>query len=215
MQTEKLLKSLEEEDEIGVRVAILSDVDVNAQNEEGLSALHYFAMTRDKFFMKYTLEKGAAVDIKDRYGRTPLYRCITHHFCEGIRILLDHGAEIVADENGNTLAHVAAEKGRFETLKTLHSAGISLSATNKMGDTALHVLCKRKHHSEDTLESLKFLVSHGLSMTDKNHLGYTAVDFLKKTVKGIDNHYVKSSFEDVILGSSVYLADEIDSAIKF
>jgi ankyrin repeat protein len=45
---------------------------VNTKSNEGMTALHLAARTRNASFVRYLLGKGARTDIKDASGRTPL-----------------------------------------------------------------------------------------------------------------------------------------------
>jgi hypothetical protein len=45
--------------------------DVNAVNDNGESALH-IAVTRGDALVRFLVEKGAKLDLKDKSGRTPL-----------------------------------------------------------------------------------------------------------------------------------------------
>jgi ankyrin repeat protein len=46
--------------------------DINAVSENGQTALHLAVTVRSESFIRFLLERGARVDIKDKQGRTPL-----------------------------------------------------------------------------------------------------------------------------------------------
>lgn len=73
----------------------LSNCDVDEQEETtGFTALHYCAQNKYLDIAKFLIDNGAAVDIKDNYGNTPLFKAV--FFSEGktemIKLLLDAGA---------------------------------------------------------------------------------------------------------------------------
>src|SRR5262249_52243805 len=46
-------------------------LDINAYNDAGLTPLH-IAVNRDDAVIKFLVERGAKMDMKDKQGRTPL-----------------------------------------------------------------------------------------------------------------------------------------------
>jgi ankyrin repeat protein len=54
-----------------VKVCVEHGVDVNAVNDTGQTALHFAVQSGDSL-VRYLAQKGAALDVKDRQGRTPL-----------------------------------------------------------------------------------------------------------------------------------------------
>ena len=46
--------------------------DINAANETGQTALHLAVTVRSEAFIRFLIERGARLDIKDKQGRTPL-----------------------------------------------------------------------------------------------------------------------------------------------
>lgn len=54
------------------------------------------------------------------YLQTPLHYCCRYGFVEGLRLLLEKGADYnLVDGNGNNLLHVSFEFGKFECIKVL------------------------------------------------------------------------------------------------
>jgi hypothetical protein len=61
-----------EEGTIAAMKALLDrGADVNAVNENGETALH-IAVTRGDSLVRFLAERGASLDLKDKYNRTPL-----------------------------------------------------------------------------------------------------------------------------------------------
>ena len=92
-----------------------------------------------------------------RVGTSPLILAVAsgHSYC--LREILKHSAELdlvsVLSENGATLAHIAARKGDFVTLKTILTTERSLCTVGDIrGATPLHVCAYHGH--VDCLSSL-------------------------------------------------------------
>ena len=55
-----------------VRIAFDAGVDVNAANEEGLTAMHGAALNGADGVVQFLVSKGAQLDVRDRHQQTPL-----------------------------------------------------------------------------------------------------------------------------------------------
>jgi ankyrin repeat protein len=68
---------------------------VNAQNNEGWTALHFAAQDYQAEMARWLLEHGAAVDPQDQHGNTPLWRAVFNSQGRGnmISVLLGKGAD--------------------------------------------------------------------------------------------------------------------------
>ncbi|KAF9360327.1 hypothetical protein BGX26_009797 [Mortierella sp. AD094] len=87
-------------------------VPVNAQDENGYSALHAAASYGHEDLITYLLEKGANVNIQDPDGDTPLFVCET---VEIVKMLIDGGADAThVNENEMTAAENAEEEEWLE-----------------------------------------------------------------------------------------------------
>jgi ankyrin repeat protein len=50
----------------------LPGLDLNSQDDDGMTALHYATKRDNLLFVKALLKSGAKVTLKDKYGRTPI-----------------------------------------------------------------------------------------------------------------------------------------------
>jgi ankyrin len=55
-----------------VRIAVEAGADVNAADEDGLTAMHGAAANGANGVVQYLVQKGAKLDVRDRYQQTPL-----------------------------------------------------------------------------------------------------------------------------------------------
>ncbi|KAG0001541.1 hypothetical protein BGZ80_005608 [Entomortierella chlamydospora] len=95
-----------------VKSFIEKGVSVDAQDENGYSALHAAASYAHEDLITYLLEKGANVNIQDPDGDTPLFVCET---VEIAKMLIDGGADAThVNEDEMTAAENAEEEEWFE-----------------------------------------------------------------------------------------------------
>jgi ankyrin repeat protein len=86
--------------------------------------------------VKFLLEYGARVDVRDRQGRMPLHWNLIHP--EAVSLLLAQGADINArDAEDRTPLHTVAWEGLEEVVKTLVERGAEVNALDKLGRTPL------------------------------------------------------------------------------
>lgn len=87
------------------------------------------------------------LNLQDCRKRTPLHIAALHGHTECAGFLLEHGAEIsIFDEDGRTPLIAAAQYGQLQIVDLLISSKVDLiSVVDKMGNTALHWACMKKH----------------------------------------------------------------------
>lgn len=76
-----------------IKQLISNDVDVQYQDHQGYTGLHLATLYQRTDIMMELIQRGAMIDAKDRQsGRTPLH-CGCEVYClEGVKMLIDHGA---------------------------------------------------------------------------------------------------------------------------
>ncbi len=82
---------------------IAHGADINHQDRNGWSALHFAVQERHIDGVNCLLTKGAAIDPKDAYGNTPLWRAAFDargHY-ELVRLLAAHGADPHSKNNSD------------------------------------------------------------------------------------------------------------------
>jgi len=122
---------------------------------------------------RFLLANHAAVDAKDRWGRTPLFAAIyeeplVFNRIPIVTLLIESGADInLKDERGNTPLHLAAF-GETEVVKLLLEQGADVNATNNAGETPLHKAVQYPEH-----KVVCELLRHGGNKSIRNVQGLT------------------------------------------
>ncbi len=100
----------------------------NDVNREGVTALHWAAVSGKRNAVDYLVTRGANVDAKDKQGRTPLFAAAAVGRADVVEYLIMHGADMDAkDSNGVTPLDVAIDRRRGEVVKLLTDLGAKTS----------------------------------------------------------------------------------------
>ncbi|XP_062304937.1 caskin-1 [Osmerus eperlanus] len=96
-------------------------VNVNFQDTDGLSALHYAALSGNRDLLSLLLEAQATVDIKDNKGMRPLHYASWQGKTEPMKMLLKAGSSVNGQsEEGQIPLHLSAQHGHYDGV-TNHS----------------------------------------------------------------------------------------------
>lgn len=106
------------------------DVDVDAMNSAGESALMMAALKGEIAGARMLLERGARVQFP---GWSPIHYAATGPEPEVVRLLIDRGADVNAvAPNGTTPLMMAARYGSEESIKLLVERGADVSRRNQL-----------------------------------------------------------------------------------
>jgi len=97
---------------------IEAGADVNAQDKDGYTALHYAVINGHAASVKLLLNAGADVNVQDKDGYTALHYAVINGDAASVKLLLNApGADVNArDKDGYTLLHKAVIKGQSSLL---------------------------------------------------------------------------------------------------
>lgn len=104
------------------------DADANATDNEGSSPLMKAVIGGHVWSVRYLLQGGCLVNIRNMFGYTALIQAACYKQVECLRILLQHGVELnTVDKAGNSaLVHAVAQQSR-ECVWLLLQAGVIIS----------------------------------------------------------------------------------------
>lgn len=126
-----------------VQSLINQGANLRSRSNDGKTALHYACLhsNSETSIIKLLLSKSEVrelVNLKDDNGQTPLHYASKSGFANGIRLLIDCGAEIdIHDNHGFSPYLWAAIAGKDEAIGLLLSVGVDIDSTSPDGKSAL------------------------------------------------------------------------------
>lgn len=135
-----------------------SDININYQDNEGKTALHYATKTLNTYIVNILLESEADPNIQDNRGRTPLFEICMYGCINIAKKLIKKGANInIADKYGETILDLATSVGDIYFVELLLQNGVDLNIGNPLGNAI----------SEGRFEFVKLFVEHGADIHKK------------------------------------------------
>jgi len=143
------------------------DTLVNAQTNDGLSALHL--ATSNITIVEILIEHEANVNLKsDSYG-TPIFMAAGLGHLDVVQYLIKKKAEInLTTTNGTTLLMTAASRGYFEIVKALLGEKAEVNAQTRHGLSALHL-------ATANINIVKMLIEHEANVNLKSEINGTPI----------------------------------------
>lgn len=161
----------------------ISKNEMNAVTKLNQSALTFAVANNSVEVVKLLIDKGAAINIKDKEGNGLYYSLVSSYRkdkknsvarAESIfNLLKTSGLEM---PKTGQLLHAAFDKNDKELLRLLVKMGENMNAKDKDDYTILHYAAMK---SKD-LELLKFLVENGANPHIKTNLGESLIDLIRE-----------------------------------
>lgn len=119
---------------------IQSGADINAQQANGLTALHLAASKGFIDILTILLDTGRVnLDVTDDYGMTPLHYAAAENKVKSISMLRQHGAQPdLLQIDGLTPLSCAAVRGQRAAVQECVQHGVAVDSKDTQGRTALH-----------------------------------------------------------------------------
>ncbi|KAG2460994.1 caskin-2-like [Polypterus senegalus] len=118
-------------------------LNINYQDFDGFSALHFAALTGTTDLISLLLEAKATVDIKDSNGIRPLHYASWQGMADKVLMLLRAGASVnMASQDGQIPLHLAAQYGHYEVSEMLLQHQSNPCILNKVQKTPLDLACE-------------------------------------------------------------------------
>ena len=103
-----------------LQVSIDQGINVNIQDDDGWTPLHYAHAYNSVDCVKILLDSGAKKDIQDNNGETPLHHGCLFNNAECVKLLILNGAKTdIADNQGNTPLQIALKNNSKDCIKLL------------------------------------------------------------------------------------------------
>ncbi|MDD9331973.1 MAG: ankyrin repeat domain-containing protein [Wolbachia sp.] len=183
-------------------------------------------------------DKKIDVNVKNRYGHTPLFSAVEHRKYANTQLLLGNGADVDAiDENGFKAIHFAIKQGSLELLKILLPKILErdehgnpntyddgnkieeidtektkelLSIIDKKGNTLIHHAVRWGCDEE----MLNFLVEHGVDINKKNDHDISPIHITAKYGKFSQMKFFVDNKADLNIRCGKFSKSVIDSTGK-
>lgn len=120
--------------------------------------------------IRSALDRGAAVDARDRQGNTPLHLAALHADAAALQLLLERGADVRATNAAGATALMRAVGDRRK-VEILLAHGAEVNAASVSGNTPL-MLAARVAASRETV---RLLLARGADVRATNRFGATAL----------------------------------------
>ena len=153
-----------------VKYLIERGADINEQEINGWSVLHYAAEIGDVEFAKYLVERGANFNIQSIGRQTPLHLAVEKKHEKLVEYLLSLGASVdIRDIKKYTPLHEAVSSGNENIVKSLVEHGANVNMRNDEGQTPLAIARQKEFTSiADYLESKGAIVIEGSDTEDSS-----------------------------------------------
>ena len=133
-----LANAVEKQDKDAIHRLLAHQVDVDAPQADGMTALHWAVYLDDLETTEAIVKAGAKVDCANRYGVTPLSVACTNGNSKIVERLLACGANPNATLlGGETVLMTAARMGRVGPVRVLLAKGAKVNAKERQQQTAL------------------------------------------------------------------------------
>lgn len=180
-------------------VTLLADKtqNINAVNNHKQSALTLAVHRNSAEVVDFLIGKGADVNVKDDKGNSLVYYLVDGYsprnqedFNKKWDILLEKGLDMAQlQANGNTIYHLAVQKGNLDLLQKASSASVSVDTKNEEGLTPLHQAIM----TAKNLDIINFLLEKGADKTVTTDFGESAYDLAQENeaLNGLNINFLK------------------------
>lgn len=155
----QLIEAVKNQDHETVRALIGQDVDVNASEGDGATALHWAVVRNDATLIDELLRAGADVNATNDYGVTAISLACVNRNASMVETFLAQGANPNATTSmGETLLMTCAGTGTADAVAALldHGANNVNATEASYGQTAL-----MRAAGQENPEVVRLLLSHG------------------------------------------------------
>ena len=177
-----LIKAAGEGNRMIVKELLKYNVDVNAQNEIGWAALHYFSLHDYNVpVVKELLNHHADINLKDSFGNTALMKASYIGAHKIIKELLNYHASInVQNSFGETALILASTEKHTQIVMELINHNADVNFQDRFGNTALHLVLLEEF-TGTTINIVKLLLSHFTNLETVNKDNKSVIHLAKES----------------------------------
>jgi ankyrin repeat protein len=169
----RLIQAVKAGDVNAVRALLKSQVDVNATEPDGATALHWATHRNDLLTVELLIAAGARVNAANDYGIMPLNLACTNGSAAMVNTLLKAGADIRAvPATGETPLMTAVMTGKTDVVEVLMEHEAEVNAKEPSGQTALMWAAGQGH-----LDLVNLLIKRGADVNARSASGFTPMLF--------------------------------------
>ncbi|XP_063923686.1 uncharacterized protein LOC135137861 [Zophobas morio] len=158
-----------------IKLLIERGIDVNAQNENGTTALHLTCLEGVYENVETLLNCAASINTTDKNNKNALHYASASRTVNPkiIKLLLNKGISVDCQhKNGTTPLQIACREGVYKNAETLLDSGAWLNMTDERNENALHyALASNKVNQK----IIKLLLDKGINVNAQNKHGITAL----------------------------------------
>ena len=162
--------------------ALNHTADVNAQNTDLTTRLHWACYFGRLELARELLKHGARTNAESICGETPLHLVSRGQFDsqESVciaQLLLDRGANVDAqDKAGITPLHLASYYGKLDIVRALLSQGARVNMKGELGQTALHLVLDGNRSGRDAVGIVHLLLENGADVNAQDNNNETPLN---------------------------------------
>lgn len=168
-----LVEAARRADTTTLRALLKQQVDVNAPETDGTTALHWAAYTNQLEAASLLIGTGAKVNVANEYGVTPLSMACTNGNAAIVAVLVKAGANLETRTSGETALMTAVRTGAVDVVKLLLDRGADVASIEPhSGQTMLMTAVAESHPGVARL-----LLARGADVQAKSKAGFTPLTF--------------------------------------
>ena len=168
----QLFVAVEAKDFDAVRELLEESVDINAQDEQGRTAVMNATYANDVDMVKLLVDAGADVDIQDDMLNNPFLYAGAEGYLDILKLMIAAGADpTITNRYGGVALIPASEHGYIEVVEELLThTKTDVNHVNNLGWTALLEAIILNDGSEKQQQTIRLLIEHGadVSLADKD-----------------------------------------------
>jgi ankyrin repeat protein len=168
-----LVDAAKQADRAAVRTLVTRKTNLDDQQPDGMTALHWAAYHNDHKMAALLIDAGANVTVTNRYGVSPLSIACTAGNEKIVRLLFDAGADPNTTlPGGETVLMTAARTGRVGPVEALLETGADVNAQDSNDQTAIMWAAAEGH-----AEVVQLLIDAGAEFQTSLESGFTPLLF--------------------------------------